>query len=136
MAKKSETSSAPEKKSPFKVVIQNLAFHNFEEESKLIALYKDTVTLGDEENIDPKTGKPVTFIANVMYNVETGEECYVQNSYSIEKAIKKAKSEYKELISEVVFEIEFLGKTQVKGKPFNQFKIGYCTFADYEQSNG
>lgn len=117
------------KESPFKTVVQNLPFHNFEDAKKLVCLYKDTVTLGDEENPDK------TFLANVVVDLETGEEKYVQNSYSIAKAIKAAKNEYKEMIREVVFEIEFLGKTELHGKPFNQFKIGYCTETEYEEFN-
>jgi len=117
------------KATPFKTVIQNLAFHQFEEESKLVAMYKDTVTLGDEDNPEK------IFQANVMVDMKTGEEIYVQDSYGINKAIKKAKLEFKELIREVVFEIEFLGKTDLHGKPFNKFKIGYCTLPDWEEFN-
>ena len=113
------------KKSPFKTVIQNLEFHNFEKEPNFIGLYKDTQTLGEGDE---------TFQANVMIDLETGEEMYVQNAYSIEKAIKMARKEHMEQISNVVFNIEFLGKTTVKGKPFNQFKIGYCTYEEYEAS--
>lgn len=123
MAKKS---TAPEKASPFKTVVQNLSFHDFKKEPVLTALYKDTVTLGDEEDTEK------TFQANIFVDLKTGEEKYVQNSYSIDKAVKQAKKEYKEAIREVVFEIEFLGKTEVKGKPFNQFKIGYCTETEWE----
>jgi len=38
-------------------------------------------------------------------------------------------------MNSVVFEIEFIGKTEVKGKPFNQFKIGACLEEDYEKMN-
>jgi hypothetical protein len=127
MVKKEAT---PEKRNPFKTVVQNLKFHNFEEEPELTALYKNTVTLGDED--DPTK----TFVANIMADVQTGEEKYVGNSYSIEKAIKSAKAEYKEMMSDVVFKIEFLGKTMVKGKPFNQFKIGYCLIDEYQEFAG
>jgi len=128
MAKKQSTES---KKSPFKMAIQNLSFHQFAEESKLTGLYKDTILLGDEEKLD-SDGNPTTFTANVFVDLATGEEVYVQNAYSIAKSIKMAKKEYKDDISNIVFEIEFLGKTTVKGKPFNQFKIGYCTEEAYE----
>lgn len=115
------------KTSPFKTAVQNLPFHNFEEVKTLVALYKESVTLGDDEN---EKEKP--FTANVMVDLASGEEKYVQNSYSISKAIKMAKEEYKENITNVVFEIEFIGKTEIKGKPFNKFKIGYCTLEEYE----
>jgi hypothetical protein len=126
MAKKQSTPKA----TPFRTVVQNLAFHNFEEQKILTAIYKDTVTLGDED--DPEK----TFTANVMVDTDTGEEKYVQNSYSINKAIHKAHLEYKEQITDVVFQIEFLGKTMLKGKPFNQFKIGYCTVEEFESFKG
>jgi hypothetical protein len=113
--------------SPFKTVIQNLAFHNFEEVPDFVGLYKDTVTLGDEEDPDK------TFTANIFVDMATGEEVYVTNSYSIAKAIKNAKLEFKELMSEVVFQINYLGKTTVKGKPFNQYKIGVCELQAYEE---
>ncbi|NMC99105.1 MAG: hypothetical protein GYA62_05230 [Bacteroidales bacterium] len=118
-----------EKKDPFKTVVQNLPFHQFEERKEFIGLFKDTVTLGDEEDPDK------TFQANIMVDLETGEECYIQNSYSIAKAIKQARLEHREQITSVVFRIEFLGKTTVKGKPFNQFKIGYCLEEEYESVN-
>jgi hypothetical protein len=121
------TKKVEKSQSPFKTVVQNLPFHKFEEQKKLVAQFKDTVTLGDDEDSDK------TFTANVMVDLETGEEKYVQNAYSIAKAIQKARTEHKERITDVVFEIEFLGKTVVKGKSFNQFKIGYCLLEEWEQ---
>jgi len=132
MAKKQTT---PKAATPFKPVVQNLPFHNFEQDKKLIGLYKDTVVLGDEEKLD-KDGNPTTFTANVFVDMESGEEKYVQNSYSIHKAITMAKKEYNEDITNVVFEIEFMKKTMLKGKPFNEFKIGYCTLEVYESFKG
>ena len=73
-----------------------------------------------------------TFIANIFTDFSTGEDVYIGNSYSINKAIKMARAEYVEKLTDIVFSIEFLGKTTVKGKPFNQFDIGYCTTAEYE----
>jgi hypothetical protein len=116
---------------PFKTVVQNLPFHNFEHNKKLIGIYKDTVVLGDEEKLD-KDDKPTTFTANIFVDMLTGEEKYVQNSYSIHKAITSARNEYHEEITNIVFEIEFMKKTTLKGKPFNEFKIGYCTLEVYE----
>jgi len=119
-----KTEKKPKTETPFRTVIQNLPFHNFEEKRKLVCMYKDTVTLGEEEE---------TFQANVFVDLETGEEKYVQNSYSIAKAIKQAKAEFQSEITNTVFEIDFLGKTTVKGKPFNQFKIGYCPLQEWEE---
>jgi hypothetical protein len=121
----------PKKDSPFKTAILNLPFHNFEKEKTLIGIYNDTVTLGDAEKLD-KDGKPATFAANIFTNLLTGEQYYVQNSYSIHKAIKLAKEEYHDDLKNIVFNIEFMKKTMLKGKPFNEFTIGYCTLAEYE----
>lgn len=111
-----------QKSTPFKTVVQNLEFHDFEEQPIFTGLYRNTVEIGEEEK----------FTANIFADVETGEEKYIGNAYSIEKAIKQAKVENPSNMSELVFNIEFLGKTTVKGKPFNQFKIGYCTTEEYQ----
>ena len=121
--------------SPFKMVVQSLPFHDFVTERKLVALYKDTLVLGDEEKLD-KDGKPTTFTVNLMVDMTSGEEKFVQNSYGIHKAITAAKAEHGDDVTNVVFEIELLNKTVVKGKPFNQFKIGYCTMEEYESFGG
>ena len=122
-----KTKQPTKKESPFKTAIQNLEFHKFDEEPNFLGMYKNTVELGEDDS-DEK------FTANIFNNVNTGEEIYIGNSYSIAKAIRMARAEYKEQLSNVVFSIEFLGKTEVKGKPFNQFKIGYCTLEEYEDS--
>ena len=128
MAKKS---NEPKTGTPFKTVVQNLVFHNFEEKKIFTGLYKDTVTIGDEED--------KTFTANIFVDLATGEEVYLSNNYSIEKAIKSAKQEYKDSgngIRNIVFQVEFIAKTMVKGKPFNQYKIGYCTEEEYNSFVG
>lgn len=107
--------------SPFKSVVKNLPFHNFEETPVYIGMYVNTLELGEEEK----------FTANVFANVETGEEVFITNSYSIEKAIKQATET---LGKEFVLRIEFLGKTTVKGKPFNQYNIAACTVPEYQES--
>lgn len=110
-------------KTPFVDLVANYPFHNFEVEPKFMGEFINTVTLGeDEEN---------RFQANIFSDVETGELFYLSNAYSIDKAIKAAKEKYNTLQG-LVFRIEFLGKTEIKGKPFNQFKIGTCTLEQYE----
>jgi hypothetical protein len=52
-------------------------------------------------------------------------------SYAIKKTIEAAKKENKDLTN-IVFRFEFLGKTEVHGKPFNKFNGSYCTLEDYE----
>lgn len=108
---------------PFKTVVQNLEFVDFEANPKFIGKYENTVEVGEGEK---------HFTANIFTDIETSEQVYIGNSYSIEKAIKAGKTEYPKDFSNLVFQIEFKGKTEVNGKPFNQFVIGYCTLSDYE----
>jgi len=109
-------------KTAWKKAVQNLPFVNFEDNHTFTGMYRNTITLGEDNPFD----------VNIFVDVKTGEERFVTNSYSIEKAIKLAKKEYAEQMNDVVFRIEFLGKTEVKGKPFNQFNIDYCLLEDYE----
>ena len=110
-------------KTPFVDLVANYPFHNFEVEPKFMGEFINTVTLGeDEEN---------RFQANIFSDVETGELFYLSNAYSIDKAIKAAKEKYNTLQG-LIFRIEFLGKTEIKGNPFNHFKFGTCTLEQYE----
>jgi hypothetical protein len=124
MATKKVT-EAKGKVNPFEKVVQNLPFHDFEENSKYTGIYVNTLTLGDT--------KEKEFTVNVFANAETGEEHFITNSYSIEKAIKQAKAKYENNLSDLVFQIEFLGKTEVHGKPFNQFNISVCPLEAYNE---
>ena len=118
---KNEKSQA--EKTPFVDLVANYPFHIFDGvNSKFMGIYINTVTLGeDEEN---------RFQANIFSEIATGELFYLSNAYSIDKAIKAAKEKYNTLQG-LVFRIEFLGKTEIKGKPFNQFKISACTLEQY-----
>jgi hypothetical protein len=122
MAKKENAEA--QAKSPFKQTVLNLEFHNFEADGKFIGTYENTIVLGDEE----------PFNANIFTEIETGVQKFVTDSYSIAKAIKQAKAEYEAEMTanNIVFQIEFLGKAMVKGKPFNRFNIGYCTLEAYK----
>lgn len=113
-----------ETKTPFKQTVANYPFWDFEKESKFTGVYCETVILGDKE----------TFQANVFVNADTGEYVYVSDSYSIRKAITNAGKELPDELKNrlIMFSIEFLGKTEINGKPFNQFNIGYCTTEQYE----
>jgi hypothetical protein len=110
-------------KPPFENIVANYPFHDFEAEPKFTGTYINTEMLGEDEEKQ--------FKANVFADIESGEMFYLSNSYSINKAIQLAKAKFQNL-SEVVFMIEFLGKTEIKGKPFNQFKIGTCTLEQYK----
>jgi hypothetical protein len=59
---------------------------------------------------------------------------YIVQSYAIKKAVETAKADLKTLV-DVVFRFDFKGKTEVKGKPFNQFDTGYCTLEDWKLFN-
>jgi hypothetical protein len=112
-------------KSPFKKITQNLPFHNFEEEPVFIGCYRNTLELGQGAN---------KFHANVFVDVETGEEFFITNAYTIAKSIEETKIKYPEAFADIVFNIEFKGKTTIKGKPFNQFDISVCTLEEYKES--
>jgi hypothetical protein len=109
-------------KTPFEPIVSNYPFHNFETEPKFTGEYINTETLGEKDEDK--------FQANVFSDIETGEMFYLSNAYSINKAIQLTKAKYNTLAG-VIFMIEFLGKTEIKGKPFNQFKISTCTLEQY-----
>jgi len=121
--------------SPFDTIIQNYAYHDFNEKAVFIGTYENTVELKPAHK-DEK-GKDVDAInAHVFYDLESGEGVYITTAYSINKAVERCEKDFKKEMSEkqMVFRIEFLGKTEVKGKPFNQFNIGICTLQQYEDS--
>ena len=120
-----KTSKEPKPKSPFTKAIENLPFWNFEDSPKFTGIYQDTQTLGEKE----------PFEVNTFAQIESGEMFFLTDSYSIHKAIQKAKIAYEEdfLSKEIVFEIEFLGKVDIAGKPFNKFNIGYTTLDAYNE---
>jgi len=119
--------------SPYENVVSNFPFHDFNEQAIFEGIYDSTVLIGDPEKKD-KDGKPTTFHANVFYELSSGEAVHITNAYSINKAIEKARTDYEVEMKagQMVFKIEFLGKTEIKGKPFNQFNIGICTLQQYE----
>jgi hypothetical protein len=112
-------------KSPFKKITQNLPFHDFEENSIFTGCYRNTLELGQGAN---------KFHANVFVDVETGEEFFITNAYTIAKSIEETKVKYPENFADIVFQIEFKGKTTIKGKPFNQFDISVCTLEEYKEA--
>lgn len=125
MAKKNETKT---KKSPFKTVSKNLPFYpdlTQEHNQPFMGCYVNSQLLGDDP--DPAKQIPVYIFADV----ETGEEVFIIQSYAIKKAVEAAKREHNSLV-DIVFNFEFLGKTTVNGKPFNQFNTSYCTMEEYK----
>lgn len=112
-----------EKKSPFVSQVENLPFHNFEEVDTITCTVESKLTLGEEEPFD----------VYVVVDVETGERKFLTASYTIEKQIEKAKDNNDNNISQLVFLFVFRGKTEVKGKPFNQFDVSTCSLQQYEE---
>jgi len=127
MAKETKQTTQKQR-SPFKTVSKNLPFYpdlTNEEQKAFIGCYVSEQILGDKP--DPKDNIPVFIFADV----ETGEEVFITQSYAITKAIEAARREFNNNIKDVVFTFTFKGKTEVHGKPFNQFDTGYCTLEEY-----
>jgi hypothetical protein len=120
-----------QKKSPFKNVSETLPFFpdskNENAEKCFIGTFVASKVLGDSPNVADLI--PVFVFAE--YN--TGKQHYITQSYAIKKAVDEAKKEFN-VLDEVLFSFDFKGKTEVKGKPFNQFTTGYCTISEYESS--
>lgn len=110
------------KKNPFVKKVENLPFHNFEEVDTITCLVENRLTLGEEE----------PFEVYVVIDIESGERKFLTASYTIEKQIEKAKNDNPELFDQIVFLFVFRGKTEVKGKPFNQFDVSTCSLQQYE----
>jgi hypothetical protein len=119
-----------QKKNPFKTVSEQLPFFpdlTAAKQEPFVGVYVDSLILGDSQDV--KEQIPVYIFADV----KTGEKVFIIQSYAIKKAVEAARKEFQN-ISEIVFRFEFLGKTEVSGKPFNKFNTGYCTLHDYELS--
>lgn len=75
--------------------------------------------------------KPEGFDMHVFVDFETGEEVYLSNVHAITKTIENIKSIGNP--ADYVLEFEWLGKTVVKGKPFNKFATGYYLVSDFNE---
>jgi len=117
---------AKEKNNPFKKVTEQLPFYpdlTQEKQEPFYCMYAGETTLGD----DPSKALP----AFILADANTGEEVFCIKSYAVKKTIEAARADLKDLTN-IVFCFEFLGKTEVKGKPFNKFNGSYCTLEDYK----
>lgn len=118
-----------EKANPFKKRTLNLPFHKFDDNDTLNCIVLDRMKLGEEKPFD---------VYRVV-DVESGEEKFVTSSYAIHKCVQDATLEYQEKNIEqqdIVFNIVFKGKTEINGKPFNQFDISDCSMEDYKKFMG
>lgn len=111
-----------QKKNPFVKQVENLPFHNFEEVDTITCTVETRLTLGEEE----------PFEVYVVIDLETSERKFLTASYTIQKQIEKAKEDNPDLLGQIVFLFVFRGKTEVKGKPFNQFDVSTCSLQQYE----
>ena len=121
------------KTNPFKSISENLPFwpdktkENPTPEDLIFTgvLIDDTLVLGEDP--DPTKNTPVFVFADIL----TGEKFFIVKSYAINKAVERVKAAGHDL-SRIVFRFDFKGKTESKGKPFNQFDTAYCTMDEYE----
>jgi hypothetical protein len=111
-----------EKKNPFKSQIENLETFKFSEENP-----EYTGVFVKKNELVNKEGK--RFTLNVFADPLTGEQIFIGDNYSIERAIAEAKEEHPK--TDIVFKIHFLGKTIVNGKPFSRFKIETAPLQEY-----
>lgn len=107
---------------PFKTITENLPFWDFQVKPIFEGIFEQQLTLGESE----------PFTANVFVDIKTGERVFITNSYAIEKTIAKVR-EVEPDLKQVVFQIEFIEKTLVNGKPFNKFNTGYCSLQQYQE---
>jgi len=105
--------------------------HNGEVESDpLICILESSTVLGDDP--DPEKRIPVYIVVDLI----TGEKKYVVQSYAVKKCVEAAKANTPGgSLDDIVFRIQFLGKSVVNGKPFNKFNTAYTTMKQWEAMN-
>jgi len=118
-----------EKQNPFTSISENLPFWPDKDNQNpapfVGIILEDSIVLGEDP--DPTKNTPVYIAADA----NTGEKFFIVQSYAIKKAVEKVVAK-KLNLSEIVFSFTFKGKTESKGKPFNQFDTAYCTLQEYE----
>jgi len=98
--------------------IDNSPFWDFEESPIFEGVFDQVVTMGK--------GKKA-FDAFRFFDLE-GETYNLNKNYSIVEAIEnliKIANDANYEIQDYLMRIKFLGKTEVNGKPFRQFKVDY-----------
>lgn len=89
------------------------SFHDFETEPVFEGIYERVVQAEkDNEDRQQKKGDVIGYV----FTGENDNEVIIGASYSVTKAIEK-------VTPGAILRIEFLGKGESKGKPFNKFKI-------------
>lgn len=101
----------------FQVVEENLDKWNFQDDTKALFVGQYVRTDNFHDKVQQKD-----FSLYVFEEWETGKRYHIDSSHTIAKTVEGEKAEGTDF-SKVVFMIQFLGKTMLKGKPFNQFTI-------------
>ena len=121
------------KNNPFKSISENLPFwpdktneHPTPEDNIFTGVLIDESRILGEDP-DPQKNTPVFVFAEI----ETGEKFFIVQSYAVKKAVEKVQATGENL-DQIVFRFEFKGKSESKGKPFNQFDTAYCSLQEYQ----
>ena len=121
------------KNNPFKSISENLPFwpdktneHPTPEDNIFTGVLVDESRILGEDP-DPQKNTPVFVFAEI----ETGEKFFIVQSYAVKKAVEKVQAAGENL-DQIVFRFEFKGKSESKGKPFNQFDTAYCSLQEYQ----
>ena len=121
------------KNNPFKSISENLPFwpdktneHPTPEDNIFTGVLIDESRILGEDP-DPQKNTPVFVFAEI----ETGEKFFIVQSYAVKKAVEKVQAAGENL-DQIVFRFEFKGKSESKGKPFNQFDTAYCSLQEYQ----
>ena len=101
----------------WETVSESLETWDFNENPLFLGYFEEEQTVGEGDK---------SYQTYVFTEAESQERYFVDKTYSVEKAIEKVKSEKKDLHN-IIFRIEFIEKTEIKGKPFNRFKIDIAT---------
>lgn len=98
----------------WETIEESIPFHEFEDDPIYEGMFIEKVEVGEDEK----------FVALKYANVETGEVKLLKNNFGIARSLRKAEKKFENDFPEnILFRIEFLGKTEIAGLPFNQYKI-------------
>ena len=101
-----------------KTIVSGAEFYDFEKNPVFVGKYlRDVVREKDGKNAATNPNEKAGSVMGYLFQAETGDETIIGNSFSIQKALQDPKNR------EVTLWIEFEGKTEIKGKPFNRFHI-------------
>lgn len=111
VADRDETVAKPR---DYKTVVESLDEHDFKKEPALECKFLYETTMGEDSD------KP--FQAYIVQDLNSGQKKWISLSYNIEKAIKKLIADKTDFEMTAIL-INFEGKTEINGKPFNKFTV-------------